>query len=245
MEDMWIAAPDDTFFHDDADGGVLYLMNGSNDVLFEISDPDTLVFEDSKGFGWRMAVTEDLNGDGVPDVMVGEPARSAEDQAEAGVVYLVLGGFENGPPESDVGSDSDDEEKPTCPIASVVYNNPQHPHVRILRDFRDKYLMPRKLGRMLIDLYYKYSPLMTSIIANHGVLKIAALIGLLPFVAFSYLMLNFGLILTVITLVSFSCFLYGMLKERLSTRQQYLKEFEPKAYRSEVIRTICRFHVTN
>ncbi len=213
VEDVWIAAPDDTFFHDDADGGVLYLMNGSNDVLFEISDPDTLVFEDSNGFGWRVAVTEDLNGDGVPDVMVGEPARSAEGQADAGVVYLVLGGFENGPPVADAGADSGDEEKPPCPIASVVYNNPQHPHVKILRDFRGKYLMPNKPGRMLVDLYYKYSPLITSIIAKHGVLKIAALIGLLPFVAFSYLMLNFGLILTVITLVSFSCFLYGMLKD--------------------------------
>jgi hypothetical protein len=114
VEDVWVAAPDDTFLNYDADGGLLYLMNGSDDLLLEIADPDTLVFEDSYGFGWTVAVTEDLNGDGAPELMVGEPARSVGGQAEAGVVYLVLGGFKNRPPVAHAGPDQTVPAGPDC-----------------------------------------------------------------------------------------------------------------------------------
>lgn len=87
-----------------------------------------------------------------------------------------------------------------CFIATSAYDSPLHPHVRILRDFRDKYLMPDKLGRTLIKIYYKYSPFVADLIVKHKTLKVTVRIGLLPMITFSYSMLHLGPIITVVML---------------------------------------------
>ena len=86
----------------------------------------------------------------------------------------------------------------TCTIATAAYDSPSHPHVRVLRDFRDKYLMRTKPGRRLVKLYYKYSPLAARCIAKHRVLKTVIRFYLIPVVAFSYSMVHFGPLLTAI-----------------------------------------------
>ncbi len=88
-----------------------------------------------------------------------------------------------------------------CFIATATYESPIHPHVSILRDFRDKYLLPSKLGQALVNLYYKYSPPAAELVAKHKALRIAARINLLPFVALSYSMLHFGPAITVAILL--------------------------------------------
>jgi len=88
-----------------------------------------------------------------------------------------------------------------CFIATATYGSPLHPSVKTLRDFRDRYLMPSKLGRALVNLYYKYSPLVANLIAKHKALKVAVRISLLPVIAFSYSMIHFGPIITVVILV--------------------------------------------
>jgi len=60
--------------------------------------------------------------------------------------------------------------------------------------------MPSKLGRILVDLYYKYSPYVADLIAKHKVLRIAVRINLLPFVVLSYSMLHFGPTITAFML---------------------------------------------
>ncbi len=62
--------------------------------------------------------------------------------------------------------------------------------------------MPSKLGRTLVDLYYKYSPFVADIIAKNKALKFAVRINLLPLVAFSYSMIHLGPIITPVILVS-------------------------------------------
>ena len=96
--------------------------------------------------------------------------------------------------------------KGSCFIATAAYGSPLHPYVETLREFRDSYLMPYKLGRALVDFYYKYSPFVGELIAKNKVLKAAVRIHLLPLVAFSYSMLHFGLLITAVMLV----FIFGL-----------------------------------
>ena len=86
--------------------------------------------------------------------------------------------------------------KGPCFIATAAYGSPLHYYVRILQEFRDKYLMPSKLGSKLVKLYYKYSPFAADFIAKNKVLKVVVRISLLPLVVFSYSMLHFGLVFT-------------------------------------------------
>jgi len=104
----------------------------------------------------------------------------------------------------DNGTTTDDEEagkKGGCFIATAAYGSQLHPHLDILRDFRDTYLMQTKLGRVLVDLYYNYSPYIAEIIAKHKVLRFAVQINLLSLVVFSYSMLHFGRIITAVMIV--------------------------------------------
>ncbi|MCK4759098.1 MAG: hypothetical protein KAT69_03570 [Candidatus Aminicenantes bacterium] len=89
-----------------------------------------------------------------------------------------------------------------CFIATAAYGFPLHPHVEVLRDFRDEYLMDNKIGRELVDLYYKYSPSVARMIEQNGILKVVVRIHLVPFVAFSYSMVKFGPIFTAIIYLS-------------------------------------------
>jgi len=105
------------------------------------------------------------------------------------------------------GDENGGGEKKGCFIATAAYGSPIHPHLDILRDFRDKYLIPNGFGRKLVELYYRYSPSIASFIARHKVLKIAVRINLLPLIVFSSLMVHFGPIATAIVTVFMLVFL--------------------------------------
>ncbi len=108
--------------------------------------------------------------------------------------------------------------KGKCFIATAAYSSQSHLHVKILRDFRDKYLMDKKLGRLLVDLYYKYSPFLANLIAKYKSLKVVARINLLPVIAFSYLMLRFGPVITIIMLIlifALSVFVISFFRRKL------------------------------
>jgi uncharacterized delta-60 repeat protein len=89
-------------------------------------------------------------------------------------------------------SDNGDGDGGGCFIATAAYGSPLHPNLDILRDFREKYLMPSQFGRKLVELYYRYSPIIANFIAKHKVLKVAVRVNLLPVIAFSYSMVHSG-----------------------------------------------------
>ena len=93
------------------------------------------------------------------------------------------------------------KKKGGCFIATAAYGSQLHPHVRILQDFRDIYLMSSKFGCSVVDLYYKYSPFVADLIAKHKALKIAVRISLILLVAFSFSMLHFGTVITTVMLL--------------------------------------------
>jgi len=88
-----------------------------------------------------------------------------------------------------------------CLIATAAYGSPLHSSVKILRDFRDTYLITSKPGRLFLNLYYKYSPSIAAFIAKHRALRFVVRLSLLPLVAFSYSMLRLGPILSTIIFV--------------------------------------------
>ncbi len=104
-------------------------------------------------------------------------------------------------PSDDHGDEDGDGGGGGCFIATAAYGSPLHPHLDILRDFRDKYLMPNGFGRKLVELYYRYSPGIAGFIAEHKLLKAAVRVNLLPVIAFSSLMVHFGPAATAIVLV--------------------------------------------
>jgi len=99
--------------------------------------------------------------------------------------------YEPGPPQwsGDGGGDG-------CFIATAAYCSKSHPFIKILRDFRDKYLMPSKHGRKIVNFYYRYSPFVANIITKHKILKVAVRVSLLSLIAISYSILHLGPIIT-------------------------------------------------
>jgi len=79
-----------------------------------------------------------------------------------------------------------------CFIASAAYGSPSHPHVRLLRAFRDRFLARSRLGRSLVDFYYRQSPPLARLIGKHPTLRLASRVLLFPVVAASYVLLGFG-----------------------------------------------------
>jgi uncharacterized repeat protein (TIGR02543 family)/uncharacterized delta-60 repeat protein len=81
----------------------------------------------------------------------------------------------------------EEKKKGGCFIATAAYGSALDPHVQVLRDFRDKYLMTNKIGRKFVDFYYKHSPPIANFISRHKVLKPCVRILLLPLITVSYL----------------------------------------------------------
>jgi hypothetical protein len=88
LNDYWVAAPVN---------GTVYLMNRMGDVLIQVNDPNPDGISRLDGFGWRISSTEDLDGDGGPDLIIGKPRESVDGFDGAGAVFLVLGATAHAP----------------------------------------------------------------------------------------------------------------------------------------------------
>jgi hypothetical protein len=101
-----------------------------------------------------------------------------------------------------------------CFIATAAYGSILEPHVKILHEFRDQYLISNIIGREFIILYYTYSPPVAKIIARHEALRAIVRLGLLPFVGVSYSILNYGLVLTFFLLVMCTATIFSLKKRK-------------------------------
>jgi hypothetical protein len=90
-----------------------------------------------------------------------------------------------------------------CFIATAAYGTAMEPHVKVLRDFRDRFMINNGVGKAFIDLYSTYSPSVADFIANHNVARLMVRWSLMPFVGMCWMALNIGLIptLTIILLM--------------------------------------------
>jgi len=72
-----------------------------------------------------------------------------------------------------------------CFIATAAYGDYDHPHVQLLRKFRDRYLLTSSFGRMFVDMYYRHSPTLAKFAANRKSLKALIRFNLMPIVGLS------------------------------------------------------------
>ena len=96
-----------------------------------------------------------------------------------------------------------------CFIATAAYGSPMEPHVKVLREFRDRFLLTNPVGRAFVDLYNTYSQPVADFIARHDTARSVVRWSLLPLVGVSWMASNFGLGVTLV-LMGLLFFLIGV-----------------------------------
>jgi len=88
-----------------------------------------------------------------------------------------------------------------CFIATAAYGSPMEPHVRILREFRDRYLITCRIGRAFVSAYYRHSPPLARLIASNVLFRWMVRTALLPIVGLCYGVVGVGPLPTITVLL--------------------------------------------
>ncbi len=105
-----------------------------------------------------------------------------------------------------------------CFIATASFGTLLHPGVRVLRDFRDTFLAHNALGQQLVDLYYTFSPPLADCIAGNELFRFIIRLLLLPFIGFSWLALQLGIVSALVTFIG-AVTMCGWITFRVSLRR--------------------------
>jgi acid phosphatase type 7 len=108
-----------------------------------------------------------------------------------------------------------------CFIATAAFGSYCAPSVKILRDFRDRFLFTNRPGRFFVNWYCKVSPPLADSISTSESIKAIVRILLLPVVGFAYLCLKAGVPATLLVLLFSAAFIY------LGVRRLYRPGYAP------------------
>jgi len=84
-----------------------------------------------------------------------------------------------------------------CFIATAAYGSAMEPYVKVLREFRNRYLLTNSVGKTFVQLEYEYSQPIADLIAKQDTLRAVVRLGLLPIIGVSWMALKLGLAPTV------------------------------------------------
>jgi hypothetical protein len=164
----------DTFFKYDTING---WTNYSNYTLVNDDGQSVTVELKDGGYG---------DSDGVANGIIVDPGGIAAAESTAGGTITSSSGSGGG------GG---------CFIATAAFGSKFEKHVQLLRRFRDIYLMPYKAGRAFVKAYYRYSPPVADVIADHDTLRALVRCSLLPLVGLSWMLVHIGGVWTLMLLI--------------------------------------------
>ncbi len=96
-----------------------------------------------------------------------------------------------------------------CFIATAAYGSSMEPHVKVLREFCDRFLLTNPVGTAFVDLYDKYSTPVADFIARHDTVRLMVRWSLLPLLGASWMALNSGPWVTMAVVVLLICLTYA------------------------------------
>ncbi|HKQ66536.1 MAG TPA: CFI-box-CTERM domain-containing protein [Methylomirabilota bacterium] len=147
------------------------------------TSPSAQIFVGGTGDDFGLAIAVDPGGS---DAFVAGQTTSTTGIATAGVIQPTLGGGVDGfvakvsgfnePPQGDGGGGGGGG----CLIATAAFGSPVAHEVAVLRVFRDRVLAPNRVGRAFVAAYYRLSPPLARVIAQHEALKTASRVMLRP-----------------------------------------------------------------
>ncbi|MBF0339611.1 MAG: hypothetical protein HQL95_01440 [Magnetococcales bacterium] len=87
-----------------------------------------------------------------------------------------------------------------CFIATAAYGSYEAPYVKLLREFRDQYLLTNATGSWFVDQYYTYSPAAADWLREHDSMKAVVRVLLLPLIGMSWMLLHGSMPMTFLVL---------------------------------------------
>ena len=105
-----------------------------------------------------------------------------------------------------------------CFIATAAFGTSLEPQVKLLKQFRDRFLLSNTLGTKFVENYYHYSPPLADYIAEHETLRSFVRLGLYPLVGFAYFMIETGIKVKISSIALFLLLILGSLSLRFQRR---------------------------
>jgi len=106
-----------------------------------------------------------------------------------------------------------------CFIATAAFGSPMAPHVKILRDFRDRFLQDNIVGKAFVNCYYAYSPPIADFIRKHDNLRTLVRLSLLPVVGISWAALKIGPTYSMLFMLLFVSGMIGLVRFRPKSKK--------------------------
>jgi hypothetical protein len=174
--------------NDGADGVVI-----ADAIRWQLKEGDVTSVSFQINLARKPAVFDTMFEDGRQISVVNEKVTDDFDAYEVHV-YRWEGHFEGA---STGGSDG--SSGGTCFIATAAFGSYVDPHVQVVKDFRDEYLLRNMPGRWFVGMYNTYGPFWADQLNAHPRYKPFVRLALMPVVGISYFVLNTSLTMKLLT----------------------------------------------